>query len=110
MKTDRNLSNYQKGQYVVPVAIIILVIASIGLILFSWWGTTNKKSPTSTKSTQATSTNQKVRIQPATTVSKANDDATLDKDGANIQTGLNGLDKAITDVNGSFNDTPILLQ
>ncbi len=41
--------NLKKGGFVVPVAIAVLVAASIGLLAFSWWGGAKKEQAMSNK-------------------------------------------------------------
>jgi hypothetical protein len=83
--------------YVVPVAIGILVIASLGLLVLSWFGGAQKTQPTVTVPSE--SNNDGVK-QPL-----ANDDATLAADSANIDAQLKTLDSNNADVNSGLNDT-----
>ena len=113
MKTNQKLS-YKKGGFVVPIAIATLVVASIGLLAFSWWGWGGEQKTDVvpvTSITKKTDTAKRIVKTPdhAVLTSTANDDKTLDSDGAAIEAGLKGLDGANVDITNSLNDTPASL-
>ena len=108
MKTDGKLISFKKGGYVVPIAIAVLVVASIGLLTASWWNG-SKKEVVVPKNTQNQTATNPVANNPAI-VSTANDDKTLDSDGVTIENSLKGLDGANVDITSSLNDTPASLQ
>jgi len=111
MKTDGKLISFKKGGYIVPVAIAVLVVASIGLLTASWWNGSKKEvaTPKNIPNQNQTATNP-VANHPAVVVSTANDDQTLDSDGTAIDNSLKGLDGANVDITSSLNDTPASLQ
>jgi hypothetical protein len=86
--------------YVVPVAIGTLVLASLGLMIFSWLGGQKKID------------DAKVVPNATTTISddldrkaSATDDVTLDDDSAIIDAQIKALDDSAADINSSLNDT-----
>lgn len=87
--------------YIVPVAIGVLVVASLGLLMFSNWGgkkVTEKTGVSNTPVTPTTTTNVSNR-------QSASDDATLDADSVNIDAQLKALDGSNSDVDSSLKDT-----
>lgn len=87
--------------YVVPVAIGVLVVASLGLLLSSWWSKSQKKDlPLVSSQKTASSTAQILNKK-----SLANDDATLDADSAAIEVQIKALDNSNLDVDGGLNDS-----
>ena len=109
MKTDGKLISFKKGGYIVPVAIAVLVVASIGLLTASWWNGSKKEVATPKNIPTQTVTNP-VANHPVVAASTANDDQTLDSDGTAIDKSLKGLDGANVDITSSLNDTPASLQ
>ena len=86
--------------YIVPVAIGVLVVASLGLLFFSWWGGSQKP-----KASVANQENNSPAANAARARLTANDDTTLDADSAAIDSQINALDGSNTDVNTSLSDT-----
>lgn len=91
----------KKSGYIVPIAIGILVVASLGLLLFSWLAAPSKSVAPEVKTT-ASSTNAS---NTAATQASANDNATLDNDSAAIDAQIKALDSNNADVNAGINDT-----
>lgn len=85
-----------------PVAIGALVLASLGLVTFSWLGGSKKRAPVkrNVKEIVASTTNNILKKSMAT------DDATLDDDSAAIDAQIKALDGSNSDVGASLNDTP----
>ncbi len=94
-----------KKGYIVPLAIGILVVASLGLLFTSWWNNKHKAATpvasTTTKTEPAAPTNQE---QVQAKASSASDDQTLDNDSASIGAQLKSLDSTNADVDASMND------
>ncbi len=108
MNINEKRLNPQKGNLAVPIAIVVLVIAALALIAFSWWGKGAKEEDPATKAANATEQNRGVQNKPTVDVA-ANDDQTLDKDGASIDASLKSMDNSNADINSSLNDTPASL-
>lgn len=85
------MKSKNKG-YVVPVAIGVLALASLGLLFFSWSNTPSKNDDS--KNTES------AMSRPV-----MNDDATLEDDSANIDAQIKALDNSSADVDTSFKDT-----
>ena len=100
------ITNRQKGGYVVPVAIAVLVLASIGLLGFSWFG--GSKEQKDAKKDQVVAVNN-VASSTEQKVNSASDDATLDNDGAAIDAQIKALDKDSADITSGLSDTPASL-
>lgn len=77
--------------YVLPVAIGVLVLISLGLLMFTSWS--------EPKEIDSSAENNQVAATVLT------DDATLDNDSAAIDAQLKALDDSGADVDSSLNDT-----
>lgn len=89
-----------KGGYVVPVAMGVLVVASLGLLIFSWWGRSQTINNTSVVQKETSTTSSLSNKQ-----SLMSDDATLDADSATIDAQIKALDDSNVDVGNSLNDS-----
>jgi hypothetical protein len=86
--------------YVIPVAIGVLVVASLGLLMWSWLSTgSDKKAVDENNNPAASSTLSAKWNQP-----NINDDASIDEDSASIDAQIKALDKANADVETGLND------
>lgn len=94
------MQSKNKG-YVVPVAIGVLVVASLGLLVFSWWG--NSKNEVSTTMTQP---KESKNISTSTTYidTSASDDTTLEKNSVEIDSQIKALDDDNSGVDISAKD------
>lgn len=108
MKINDELLSLKKGGFIVPVAIAVLVVASIGLFSFSWWRGAKKEAvtPKLEENTVQANINTETSSQTKSKTVSASNDGSLDSDSSAIDAGLRGLDESSVDVNSSFNDTP----
>lgn len=95
--------NIKNKGYIVPVAIGILVVASLGLLLFSWWG--RPSNVDDGKSDIVSTLGGETDLSTLGAQSKANDEVTLNIDSANLDAQLKALDDSDVDINNSLNDT-----
>lgn len=87
--------------FVVPVAIGILVVASLGLLAMSWWSGGQKVSP---KVEPVQNPVSSADTSNVSALSTANDDQTLDADSANVDAQIKNLDSSSADIDSSLND------
>ncbi|HAO64847.1 TPA: hypothetical protein DCQ44_02595 [Candidatus Taylorbacteria bacterium] len=92
MKTNKN-------GYILPVAIAVLVIASLGLLLFSWLSKSDKSNIADDNSKQSSSVTSTTTGQ-----SSATDDATLNNDSTTIDGQIKALDNDNSSIDSSLND------
>ena len=85
------MKNKNKG-YILPVAVGVLVIASLGLLLFSWG-----KDPKTEERLGANNKN-------ASTTSEVKSESSLESDEAEINASLKALDDANVNIDGGIND------
>ncbi len=87
------MSSKNQG-FVVPVAIGVLVLASLGLIFYSWFNQKNTMGNT-------------IKTESSKNVSQKtlSDDKSLDSESAAIDSQINNLDNNSADINTSLNDT-----